>query len=229
VTPEQVAARFEGLRLEVDGRILGLPAGVAAAAVRMESVVPLEAGWMFRIGGTALPATDLLVEDVARAGRFLARTERLALSVSGSADAPLVRRLVEALARRLRAATPEQLRAHLQDRPLGIAEAEAAAEGAAMDDTPAPEPDPGAGTRGDDAGAAAGADAAGPGPCGGVNRCWNHPRGWSRFFADEELVVQADALLVFPGHSLRVEHGDLECQFLWRAGSSRARGSRSGR
>jgi len=194
----EVVARFEQIRLAAAGRLLGLPVGDGTAGVRVERVAPIATGWLFAIGGTAVPRADLLVEDADGTPRCLLRTDHLALSLSGGADSPVLRRLAEALARRLRTVTPARLAWWLHDRPLAEAEAPVIA----------PVHEPPSSSRGAWRPPPAGA------PCPALHRAWNHPRAWSRFFADDELAMHGDGVAIATGPSLRVEHGDLECQFL---------------
>lgn len=196
----EVVARYESLRLAAAGRLLGLPAGDVDAGVRIARVVPFDTGWVFTLRGRSIPGADLLVEEASRAPRALIRLAHLAISISGP-DAPVLRRLAEAIGRRLKNATPAMLARWLHDLPLKVAETP-------VDEPPIPEP------QGEGPVAAASEKPIETPPCPGLHRAWNHPRSWSRFLADEETAMYGDCLVVAAGRSVRVEHGDLECQFL---------------
>lgn len=175
-------------QVEAAARLLAMPARCSGeTALCVEDVVSLDRpGWSVRLGGTAVESIWLMIEPVAQAGKAFRRTPHLAVSYRAEpCDDRTAAALADRVAKRLARATFEQVDAWLASHRPPVS-------------------------------AGAGVPRSGqPGlTCPGLNVAWNHPRAWSRFFADEEFAPARDGLVNLLGSSLRIEHGDMECQFV---------------
>lgn len=179
----------EDLILEAAGRLLGLPFGRGdEAPISIEAVVPLDhPGWAIQLGGRKVPAGSIIVEPADQADRYLHRTRHLALSIQGDSNDPVMKGVVARLSERLKSATWDRVDWWL---------------GGRFEDQRKREPHetPTISSTGK--------------LCRGMHITWNHPRGWSRYFADEEFQQSLDGFIRFDMDSCRVEHGDMECQFV---------------
>ena len=177
--------------LKIACRILGTPPRRGLGSpVWLDTLCPSGDGWRFGFLGEVGLAFEVLIEPRKELQRSFVQTDSLAFSVVGAPESPLAVPLTEALARRLRRVSYESVDNILRpafEKATQIQE----------------EPDPGKPVEADPMS-----------PCPGIHKSFDHPLAWKRFFADEECRQSRDEVIAFDPPWIRIEHGDLECQFL---------------
>jgi hypothetical protein len=174
--------------LRAAARLLGIPAlEDDEQPLGVAAVEAREGTWSFRIGGAFVPPFVLVVTPLGPGPREVYReTARLGVSYQSESFTAAMGRVIDGIAKRLARVTPEQLARWF---PVEI-EAPPEDEGPLHFGSVRGRRDP------------------------GLNRAWNEPDAWKWFLAAEELRQAADEVIRYDTDTLRVEHGDYECQYV---------------